>query len=103
MMRSKSQPLPDPETVFMHGVRFLYTEDLLRREAVNNHTARVMAMMPAMVLSAFAAELFLKCLLILEDQTPPDSHHLGTLFKRLHNKRKSRIEELWNKTVADST
>ena len=49
-----------------------------------------------MVLNAFANELFLKCLLILEGQEPPITHHLGSLFRRVSHKRKRRMEKLWN-------
>ena len=59
-------------------------------------------MMPSMVLSAFAAELFLKTLLVLEGQNPPEIHHLGTLFKRIHNNRtKTQIKALWDASVAE--
>ncbi len=84
----------------MHGTRFLYTEDLLRQTSESDQTRTIMTMMPAMVMSAFASELFLKCLLLLEGQTPPDLHHLGSLYKRLHNKRKARIAQLWDAEVA---
>jgi hypothetical protein len=101
--QKKPRALPDPEEIFRHGVRFLYAEDLLRKEAVNNPRTSQLGMMPVMVLSAFAAELFLKCLLILEGQTPPDSHNLNMLFKRLPHKRKARIEQLWDKFVSDAS
>ena len=48
-----------------------------------------------MVLSAFAAELFLKCLLVLETGEAPPTHRLDLLFKRLGHKRQRRIQELW--------
>jgi hypothetical protein len=57
-------------------------------------------MMPAIVLSAFAAELFLKCLLLLDSETPPNTHDLKALFAGLSDQRKKRIEELWDKAVA---
>jgi hypothetical protein len=50
---------------------------------------------PTMVLSAFAAELFLKCLLVMESGAAPPIHRLDLLFKRVSHKRQRRINELW--------
>jgi hypothetical protein len=50
---------------------------------------------PAMVLSSFAGELFLKSLLVLEKGEAPPTHRLDTLFKRVSHKRQRRIQELW--------
>ena len=96
----KPRPVPDPHHIYIHAVRFLFADNHIRQTSVGNKNVTDWNMLPAIVLSAFAAELFLKCLLILDGQTPPDAHHLKTLFKRLHNKKKARIEELWNKSVA---
>ena len=95
-----ARPLPDPHKIYIHAVRFLFTECRLRETSVGDQTTQDWVMMPAMVLSAFSAELFLKCLLILDGQRPPDVHHLRTLFELLHPQRKVRIEELWDKSVA---
>ena len=51
---------------------------------------------PSMVISSFSIELFLKCILLLENQTVPDIHHLSKLYRRISHKRKRRIEELWD-------
>jgi HEPN domain-containing protein len=48
-----------------------------------------------MVLSAFAAELFLKCLLVLETGEAAPTHRLDVLFKRVSHKQQRRIQELW--------
>jgi hypothetical protein len=48
-----------------------------------------------MVLSAFAAELFLKCLLVLETGAAQPTHRLDVLFKRVSHKRQRKIQELW--------
>jgi hypothetical protein len=52
---------------------------------------------PSMVLSAFAIELFLKCLLLLEGKEVDRIHTLNVLFRRLSHKQKRRIEEAWDK------
>jgi hypothetical protein len=95
----EGQMLPDPHKLYIHGVRFLYADEFLRAKSVDDKTASQFNMFPGMVISAFAAELFLKCLLILEGHTPNNTHNLGSLFKPLHNKTKARIEELWDTSV----
>ena len=52
--------------------------------------------MPSVVLSVFAAELFLKCLLLMEGKTPPNAHHLGKLFNLLSAEAKERITKMWD-------
>jgi HEPN domain-containing protein len=52
---------------------------------------------PSMVLSAFAIELFLKCLLLLEGKEIDRIHTLNVLYRRLSHNRKRRIEEVWEK------
>src|SRR5689334_4854717 len=95
-----TRPLPDPREVFTHGRRFLAAEEHIR--LLQNTPAAMLGWVaqPAMVLSAFAAELFLKSLLILDGETPPDVHHLGTLYKRIHNKKKVCISALWNDAMS---
>lgn len=52
---------------------------------------------PAIVMSAFASELLLKCLHLLEGQTAPEGvHRLNVLFRTLPDRRKRRIKELWD-------
>ena len=48
-----------------------------------------------MVLSAFAIELFLKCLLLLESKEIDRIHSLNVLYRRLSHKQKRRIDEVW--------
>jgi hypothetical protein len=50
-----------------------------------------------MVISTFASELFLKCLLLLEGKDVPNKHNLETLFGLLNADHQSRITELWDK------
>jgi hypothetical protein len=89
--------------VFTHGRRFMADEERIRSQDPNhpmpNHVITWLAL-PMNVLSAFACELFLKTLLILEGQNPSDTHNLKALFKKLHNKTQRRLGETWDKAQA---
>jgi HEPN domain-containing protein len=54
--------------------------------------------LPMVVLSAFTIELMFKCILSLEGTAYSKTHHLHSLFKRISNKRKARIIQLWDQT-----
>jgi hypothetical protein len=84
----------DPKSVFQLACKFAATEQHVRH--INNPKAAFMAS-PSMVLSAFAIELFLKCLLLLEGKELDRIHTLNVLFRRLSHKQKRRIEEVWEK------
>ena len=91
-----SRPVADPLQVFNHACRFLATDQALRRVFGGSDWALTIAP-PTMVLSAFASELFLKCLLILETSEAPENIHLlHILYRRVSHKRRRRIEELWD-------
>ena len=97
-----SRPPPDPEKVYHQGGRFMMAEERLRFEE-NGVQADAAAMYawPSMMLSAFASELFLKTILLLEGQSPSETHNLGKLYKGLHNKTKTRLAVLWDEAMRD--
>jgi HEPN domain-containing protein len=80
----------NPKHVFDQACRFHLARNHLLTAKTN------WATIPVAVWSAFASELFLKCLHILEDKEPPDTHRLDVLFRRLSNTKKRRIEEIWD-------
>src|SRR4051794_40772984 len=84
----------EPLLVFNHAVRFVLTEEHVRGSTTRESATSYMA--PIIVMSAFASELLLKCIYLLDRMPLPDTHRLDILYRRLHNKRKQRIEELWN-------
>jgi hypothetical protein len=95
MKRKKKPSKPiDPRSVFQLACKFTVTEQYVRR--IDNPNARFMAS-PSMAISAFAIELFLKCLLLLEGKEPERIHSLNVLYRRLSHKQKRRIEEIWEK------
>jgi hypothetical protein len=51
---------------------------------------------PAMVLSAFASELYLKCLLCIETGEPAQGHDLERLFLKLEPATRHEIDHLWD-------
>jgi hypothetical protein len=54
---------------------------------------------PAMVLSVFASELYLKGLLCLEKDEVPDQHNLKILIDGLSVKTKHAIDDLWDSDI----
>jgi len=52
-----------------------------------------------MVLSAFASELYLKCLLCLETGKVPQTHNLKALFRDLSPALRKQLEELWEADI----
>jgi hypothetical protein len=89
----KRRKLPsDPKLIFVHALKFMRAEEHLR----NSQKPPTPDFEPIMILSAFASELFLKCIHAIAGTTASDTHRLNVLFRRLHNTRKNRITELWN-------
>jgi hypothetical protein len=88
-------PKAKAREIFDHACRFLGTDQLLRKIGTPESGWALTIVHPTMVLSAFAAELFLKCLLVLEGAAVPSTHRLDVLFKRVSHKRQRKIQELW--------
>jgi hypothetical protein len=59
-------------------------------------------MVPTTVLIAFAAELYLKCLLVINGATNLRDHDLLNLYDRLLPAQKQRLEELFQASFADN-
>jgi len=83
--------LIDPFTLFQHAVGILTVDEFIRDQA----PARADFAYTSMLLEAFAVELLLKCLLIIEKKDPPITHRLDKLFRQISHKKKRRLEELW--------
>jgi hypothetical protein len=93
-----NQPEPPFEMkVFAQAENFHMAHNVLSERS----DARLAAMVgyPAMVLSAFASELYLKCLLLLEKRHSPNTHDLKKLFELLSNPAQLRITNLWDEQV----
>ena len=93
----KPTSVSDPQQVYNHANRFLGTDQAIRKIFGGNRGWSTTVVPPTMVLSAFAAELYLKCILIIEtNEAPANIHLLHVLYRRLGHKSKRRIEELWD-------
>lgn len=88
--------------IFAQASRFSYADRFIRRHDLNPQEIYLMSG-PSMVLSAFAIELFLKCLLHMERGCAPNTHRLNVLYRQISNKRKRRIEELWAAHVNENS
>ena len=86
----------DPGEIFLHAVSFHLAFRVLS-EWKSPHPSGTRALyVPGSVVSAFTNELFLKVLICIETGHVPDGHHLLSLFNRLSESTRNRIEELWN-------
>jgi hypothetical protein len=87
--RSKARQI-NPKDIFDQASRFAYADKFLRQADLDIDKLILMSK-PSMVLSSFASELFLKCILHLDAGHVPPTHDLDTLFRKLPNHRKRRI------------
>jgi hypothetical protein len=90
---------PDAKAVFDHALRFAVADDHLRRSAAGNATLANWVVMPSCVMAVFAAELFLKCIILIEGEAPPDAHHLRKLFDLLSDDAKAQITKMWDHSM----
>ena len=93
-MAQRKIPPADPFQMFKHAARFVETDEYLRTRAIGSGIETSMAV-ATMLLGAFAIELLLKTLLILENREPPATHRLNILFRQVGHKRRRRIIEAW--------
>ena len=90
----------DLQTIFQHASNFHESDHRLRNTVPRDKPEQLpLIAHPAMVLSAFASELYLKCLLCIETGTVPPTHNLKNLFKRLQPNTQRRLEELWDTDI----
>src|SRR5579862_6598059 len=84
----------DARKIFNHAERFHWTDDYLRRH--NDQRVVEMVLLPTMVLSAFAAELYLKCLHCIDSSQVPPGHSLKQLYLDLPKLRRDSIVTFWD-------
>jgi len=88
--RSAGNTPPDPFKIFMNAER----ADVLLRSFQDPQIAVAVAN-PALVLSAFASELYLKSILVIEKGKAPGWHHLKNLFDLVSPVIRKKIERHW--------
>jgi hypothetical protein len=97
--RNHRRVLVDPFKAFMNAERYRIADRVLR--APENERFLNSVMSPAMVLSAFAAELYFKCILTLESGQAIDTdHNLHNLFRKMSLRSRKRLNALWVEDMA---
>jgi len=96
--RARTPPV-DPLAYFIHGQRFYACDHALMHEGFDQEV-KDFTVYGAVVMSALAAELFLKCLSALETGPAGRTHNLKTLFENLSPKTRRLIEERWDEITA---
>jgi HEPN domain-containing protein len=90
----KPEKLIEPAAIFRHAETFTAALDHLHRTLPRENLK--VYMLPMMVLSAFASEVYLKCLICLETGSVAKGHHLFDLFKKLSPKTQGILERRWD-------
>ncbi|HEY8096675.1 MAG TPA: hypothetical protein VIE65_11380 [Methylobacter sp.] len=99
MMKSSIAAL-DPYEIYLHAFHFHESDHRLRKSVSADDPNQVMLIAhPSMMLSAFASELYLKCLLCIETGKVHKGHDLKSLFLRLDLSTRKHLENLWNEDI----
>jgi len=107
--RSAGADRTNPRNVFVAAEQFYRCANLILKQLNaatttvipgNGHTAYRMA--PVVAISAFAFELFLKCLLSIDGVAPPKTHNLRDIFAKLPKRTQSEIEARYDEQRAGS-
>lgn len=96
-MKKPSKAPINPHEIYLHAFRFHESDIRLRNSISPEDPNEVMLIAhPSMMLSAFASELYLKCLLCIETGKIHSGHNLKSLFLFLDLQTREHIENLWN-------
>ena len=94
------KPKFDPSKIFQHASHFHESARRLRDSVPHDRPDQVpLIAHPSMTLSAFASEVYLKCLLCAETGDVPNDHNLKALFDRLQPSTRRRLEDLWDEDI----
>jgi HEPN domain-containing protein len=105
MSRVKQSENIKPEKIFSHASAFHKSYDMLVKSASPVDGARPdeqligIVAYPALVLSVFASELYLKSLLCMETGTVPNTHDLKKLFGGLKIATRRELDDLWDADI----
>jgi hypothetical protein len=93
----KPQPKLDPQQIYLQGCRFQFASERLRDAKHLQPGDFELVAHPSLMLSAFASELYLKCLICIETGNAPDAEHsLKKLFQQVNRRHQSQIEGGWD-------
>jgi hypothetical protein len=87
----------DARKIFNHAERFHWSGERLR--TTRDEEIAKMTLIVSMVLSAFASELYLKCLHCIDSAEVPPGHNLRDLFASLPILRQQKIRTLWDQLM----
>lgn len=91
---------PNPILIFLQANGFSQAYNILSDQEHLPPTTMASIGYPQIVLSAFAIELYLKCLICIETgRAPPHGHHLKHLFDRLAPETRRRICSIWEHEI----
>jgi hypothetical protein len=85
--------MKDPFPIFLHANDFHNALVYLSSNEAPSHMAVVA--FPALVLAAFASELFLKCIICMDGKKVPKWHDLKNLFDLTSQSSQRRMEKHW--------
>jgi hypothetical protein len=95
-MQPSNMQLGSALSIYMNAERYFYAYTVLRKAVFYDQNATSIIAPPSMVLSAFAIELYFKCLRRLEGSSIPQTHNLKALFRDLSPQTKNQIQQLWD-------
>jgi hypothetical protein len=90
----------DPFKIFEHASHFHESDHRLRNTVPHDRPDQIpLIAQPAMVMSVFASELYLKSLLCAETGDAPNTHNLKKLFDALQPSTCRRLEDAWDADI----
>lgn len=87
-----------PQLIFLQADGFSQAYNILDSHPCSPHQAAMIGY-PQVVISAFAIELYLKCLICIETGSARRGHSLKKLFEMLSQETQRRICEIWDSEV----
>jgi HEPN domain-containing protein len=87
-----------PDAIFNHADTFFHALNQLHQSPPGNIHSVIM---PVMVISAFASELYFKTLVALEGNKPAWGHDLNDLFLRLSPIMQGHLKNRWDPIARD--
>jgi hypothetical protein len=96
-MNKPVKPSLDPLEIYMNAESYRLAYITLRITGDKDPNFMTAVATPHMVLSAFATELYFKCLLCLEGSKVMPTHNLKALFRELAPQTRTRVEQLWKR------
>jgi hypothetical protein len=98
LMRTVSKKPITPQSIFQHAETFMASLDHMHNAGPDRVTSFAA---PLLVITAFAAELYFKCLLCHATGNIPRGHYLHHLYSKLPNNYQTTLNKYWSLIVKD--